>query len=114
MRDRSKICIIEENHNLITVEETLDYKGLYHILHGSLSPSRGIGPNEILLSNLVPRLMSKNNKGIEVKEIIIVSNLTSESKITARYIGRLLKPLGISVNEIEIEMTSVFEAGTIQ
>jgi len=113
-RDRSQICVIEENYNLINIEKSQNYKGLYHILHGSLSPSRGIGPNNLMLSNLFPRLMPNNNEGIEVKEIIIATNLTTESQATASYIARLLKPLAILVNKIEIETTDVVETETIQ
>ncbi len=113
-QDRSQICVIEENCNLINVEKSQNYKGLYHILHGSLSPSRGIGPNNLMLSNLFPRLMPNANEGIEVKEIIIAANLTTESEATASYIARLLKPLGIPINKIEVEMTDVIETETIQ
>lgn len=112
-RDRSKICIIEDNQNLINVEETLNYIGLYHILHGSLSPSRGVGPNGLMLKNLISRLMPENNQGIEVKEIIIIKNLTADSEATANYITRLIKPLGVTVNKIEIESAAVFESETI-
>ncbi len=67
-RDRSIICIVEEPYNLVAVEKTRSYKGLYHILHGCLSPIRGIGPDELMLANLLPRLMPNNNEGVEVKE----------------------------------------------
>jgi recombination protein RecR len=70
-RDRSIICIVEEPYNLVAVEKTRSFKGLYHILHGSLSPIRGIGPDELMLANLMPRLMPNNNKGVEIKEIIV-------------------------------------------
>ena len=113
-QDRSQICVIVENCNLINVEKSQNYKGLYHILHGSLSPSRGISPNNLMLSNLFPRLMPNANEGIEVKEIIIAANLTTESEATASYIARLLKPLGIPINKIEVEMTDVIETETIQ
>ena len=58
-RDRSIICIVEEPYNLVAVEKTRSFRGLYHILHGSLSPIRGIGPDELMLANLLPRLMPK-------------------------------------------------------
>ena len=113
-RDRSKICVVEEPYNLVAVEKTRSYKGLYHFLHGSLSPIRGIGPDELMLANLLPRLSPKNNEGVEVKEIIVATNPTTESNATANYIERLLKPLGITVNRIEIEMTDIIETETIQ
>lgn len=103
-RDRSMICIIEEPYNLVAVEKTRSYKGLYHILHGSLSPIRGIGPDELMLANLFPRLMPDKNEGIEVKEIIIATNPTTEGEATANYIARLLKPLGVKVTRIAMGM----------
>ena len=103
-RDRSQICIIEEPYNLVAIEKTRSYKGLYHILHGSLSPIRGIGPDELMLANLLPRLMPNNNEGVEVKEVIIATNPTTEGKATANYIARLLKPLGVRVTRIAMGM----------
>lgn len=103
-RDRSQICIVEEPYNLVAVEKTRSYKGLYHILHGSLSPIRGIGPDELMLNNLLPRLRPENNDGVEVKEIIVATNPTTEGEATANYIARLLKPLGVRVTRIAMGM----------
>jgi recombination protein RecR len=103
-RDRSMICVIEEPYNLVAVEKTRNYKGLYHILHGSLSPIRGVGPDELMMTNLIPRLMPDNNDGIEVKEIIVATNPTTEGEATANYIARLLKPLGVRVTRIAMGM----------
>lgn len=103
-RDRSQICIVEEPYNLVAIEKTRSYKGLYHILHGSLSPIRGIGPDELMLSNLLTRLRPENNDGIEVKEIIVATNPTTEGEATANYIARLLKPLGVRVTRIAMGM----------
>jgi recombination protein RecR len=103
-RDRSIICIVEEPFNLVSIEKTRGYKGLYHILHGCLSPIRGIGPDELMLKNLLPRLMPANNEGIEVKEIIVATNPTTEGEATANYISRLLKPLGVFVTRIAMGM----------
>lgn len=103
-RDRSQICIIEEPYNLVAIEKTRSYKGLYHILHGSLSPIRGVGPDELMLANLLPRLMPNNNEGVEVKEVIIATNPTTEGEATANYIARLLKPLGVRVTRIAMGM----------
>lgn len=113
-RDRSQICVIEENFSLSIIEKTGNYKGLYHILHGSLSPPRGIGPDKLKLKNLFTRLMPDNNQEVLVKEIFLATNPTIESATTANYIERLLKPLGFSVNKIKIEMEDVFETETIQ
>jgi len=103
-RDRSMICVVEEPYNLVAVEKTRSYKGLYHILHGSLSPIRGVGPDELMMVNLLPRLMPDNNDGVEVKEIIIATNPTTEGEATANYIARLLKPLGVRVTRIAMGM----------
>ena len=103
-RDRSIICIVEEPYNLVAVEKTRSYKGLYHILHGALSPIRGVGPDELMLANLLPRLMPENNQGIDVKEIIVATNPTTEGEATANYIARLLKPLGVRVTRIAMGM----------
>ena len=103
-RDRAQICIIEEPYNLVAIEKTRSYKGLYHILHGSLSPIRGVGPDELMLANLLPRLMPNNNEGVEVKEVIVATNPTTEGEATANYIARLLKPLGVRVTRIAMGM----------
>lgn len=103
-RDRSVICIVEEPYNLLAIEKTRSYKGLFHILHGSLSPIRGIGPDELMLANLMPRLMPENNEGVEVKEVIVATNPTTEGEATATYIARLLKPIGVKVTRIAMGM----------
>ncbi|MEZ5428893.1 MAG: recombination mediator RecR [Pyrinomonadaceae bacterium] len=103
-RDRSQICIVEEPYNLVAVEKTRSYKGLYHILHGSLSPIRGIGPDELMITNLFPRLTPDNNEGVEVKEVIIATNPTTEGEATANYLARLLKPLGVRTTRIAMGM----------
>jgi recombination protein RecR len=103
-RDRSQICVIEEPYNLVAIEKTRSYKGLYHILHGSLSPIRGVGPDELMLANLLPRLNPDNNDGVDVREVIIATNPTTEGEATANYIARLLKPLGIRVTRIAMGM----------
>jgi recombination protein RecR len=103
-RDRSIICVVEEPYNLVAVEKTRSYRGLYHILHGSLSPIRGVGPDELMLPNLLPRLLPDNNEGIEVQEVIIATNPTTEGEATANYIARLLKPLGVRTTRIAMGM----------
>ncbi|HKR01093.1 MAG TPA: recombination mediator RecR [Pyrinomonadaceae bacterium] len=103
-RDRSMICVVEEPYNLVAVEKTRSYKGLYHVLHGSLSPIRGLGPDDLHLANLLPRLKSENNDGVEVKEVILATNPNTEGEATANYISRLLKPLGVRVTRIAMGM----------
>ena len=103
-RDRGVICIVEEPYNLVAVEKTRSFKGLYHILHGSLSPIRGVGPDELMLPNLLTRLSPENNDGVEIREIIVATNPTTEGEATANYIARLLKPLGVRVTRIAMGM----------
>ena len=103
-RDRSQICIVEEPYNLVAVEKTRSYKGLYHILHGSLSPIRGVGPDELMLANLFPRLSADNNDGVEVTEVIVATNPTTEGESTANYVARLIKPMGVKVTRIAMGM----------
>ena len=103
-RDRSLICIVEEPYNLVSVEKTRSYRGLYHVLHGTLSPMRGLGPDELMLQNLLPRLRPENNDGVEIKEIIVATNPTTEGEATANYIARLLKPLDVLVTRIAMGM----------
>ena len=103
-RDHSVICVVEEPHSLVAVEKTRSFKGVYHVLHGSLSPIRHIGPSELQLANLLPRLKPENNDGVAVREVILATNPTTEGEATANYIARLLKPLGILVTRIAMGM----------
>ncbi len=103
-RDRSVICVIEEPYNLVAVEKTRSYKGLYHVLHGTLSPIRGIGPSNLRLDNLLTRMRPENNEGVEIQEVILATNPNTEGEATANYISRLLKPLGLRVTRIAMGM----------
>jgi recombination protein RecR len=94
-RDHSTILVIEEPYNLVTVERTREYRGVYHVLHGALSPIRGIGPDELKIRSLLERLRSD-----DVKEIILATNPNTEGEATANYIGKLLRPLGMRVTRI--------------
>jgi recombination protein RecR len=94
-RDRSVICVIEEPHNILPIETTRQFEGLYHVLHGSISPLRGIGPEQLKIKNLLLRLEPG-----EVKEIILATNPTVEGEATAAYLSRLLKPIGVKVTRI--------------
>jgi len=94
-RDKRIILIVEEPYNLVTIEKTREYRGLYHVLHGALSPIRGIGPDELKIKNLLERL-----RGSEVEELILATNPNTEGEATANYIARLLKPLGIRTTRI--------------
>ncbi|MDX6384654.1 MAG: recombination protein RecR [Blastocatellia bacterium] len=103
-RDRSMLCIIEQPYDLVAVEKTRSYKGLYHVLHGSLSPIRGMRPSDLRLDNLLPRLKPENNEGVEVREVILATNPNTEGEATANYISRLLKPLGLKVTRLAMGM----------
>jgi recombination protein RecR len=103
-RDRSVICIVEEPYNLVAIEKTRSYHGLYHVLHGSLSPIRNIHPEDLRLQNLLPRLRPENNDGVEVREVILATNPNTEGEATASYISRLLKPLGVRTTRIAMGM----------
>ena len=94
-RDRRVLLIVEEPFNLVTVEKTREYRGLYHVLHGALSPIRGIGPDQLKIKNLFERLRTE-----EVEEIILATNPNTEGEATANYLTKLLKPLGMRVTRI--------------
>lgn len=94
-RDQSVLCVVEEPHNIIAIETTRQYPGLYHVLHGSISPLRGIGPEQLKIHSLLRRLESG-----ETKEIILATNPTVEGEATAAYLSKLLKPLGVKVTRI--------------
>jgi recombination protein RecR len=111
LRDPSKICVVE-NTDIIPFVEEKNYRGLYHVIHGSLSPLHRISPNDLKIANLFPRL-ANSNQG-KVKEIIIVANETTESRTTANYILRLLKPLGILISEIKFGIVNQVEIEVVQ
>ena len=94
-RDPRVVCVVEEPHNIIGIETTRQFEGRYHVLHGALSPLRGIGPEALKLKNLVERI----GEG-EIQEVIVATNPTTEGEATAVYLARLLKPLGVKVTRI--------------
>jgi recombination protein RecR len=94
-RDHSQICIVEEPHSILPVETTRSFNGVYHVLHGAISPLRGIGPEQLKIKGLLDRIAKE-----EVQEIILANNPTVEGEATAVYLSRLLKPLGIKVTRI--------------
>jgi recombination protein RecR len=94
-RDRTTICVVESSKDVIAIERTREYNGLYHVLHGSISPMNAIGPDEISIKELLNRLSDDT-----VEEIIMATNPTVEGEATAMYISRLIKPLGIKVSRL--------------
>lgn len=95
-RDHSLICVVENPRDVAAMERIHEYKGLYHVLHGALSPMRGIGPNDIKLKELLARL----SRETEVTEVILANNPTVEGEATAMYISRLIRPAGIKITRI--------------
>ena len=94
-RDSSIICVVEDPKDVVAMEKTREYKGLYHVLNGAISPMEGIGPEEIRIKELLQRVSDN-----EVSEIILATNPNIEGEATAMYISRLLKPAGIKVTRI--------------
>jgi recombination protein RecR len=94
-RDRAQICVVEEVHNILPIETTRSFAGLYHVLHGSISPLRGIGPEQLRIKGLLKRIAEGG-----VQEIILATNPTVEGEATAVYLSRLLKPLGVKATRI--------------
>jgi recombination protein RecR len=94
-RDPAIVCVVEEPHSIVGIETTRQFEGRYHVLHGALSPLRGIGPDALKIRGLVERI----GQG-EIKETIIATNPTVEGEATAVYLARLLKPLGVKVTRI--------------
>jgi recombination protein RecR len=96
-RNRKTICVVEEAHNIVAIEKTRQFGGLYHVLGGALSPLQGVGPEQLNIKSLIERL-----KGGQVEEIIIATNPTAEGEATAVYVSKLIKPLGIRVTRIGV------------
>ncbi|MEO8596551.1 MAG: recombination mediator RecR [Candidatus Solibacter sp.] len=94
-RDPKVVCVVEEPHNIVGIETTRGFEGRYHVLHGALSPLRGLGPDSLKIKGLVERI----GQG-EIEEVIVATNPTVEGEATAVYLARLLKPLGVRVSRI--------------
>lgn len=93
-RDKSTICVVEEPKDVIALEKVKEYNGLYHVLHGTISPMKGRGPDDIRLKELIRRMDGS------VKEVIVATNPNVEGEATAMYISKILKPLGVKVTRI--------------
>ncbi len=96
-RSPKTICVVEDANNIMAIEKTRQYSGLYHVLGGSLSPLQGIGPDQIKIKSLIDRL-----KAGSVEEIIMATNPNAEGEATAVYLSKLLKPLGVRVSRIGV------------
>ena len=94
-RDHSVICVVEDPRDVTAFERTHEFKGVYHVLHGVISPMNGVGPDNIKIRELISRLSDDT-----VQEVIMATNPTAEGEATAMYIARLLKPMGIKVSRL--------------
>ncbi len=94
-RDQSQICVVEDVRDIVAMERTHEFKGVYHVLHGSISPMNGVGPDDIKIKELLARLMDG-----QVKEVILATNPRVEGEATAMYLSKLIKPLGIKATRI--------------
>ena len=113
-RDQTKICVVEDVKDVVAIEKINEYKGLYHVLHGSISPMDGIGPDDIKIKELLARLMDGT-----VKEVILATNPKVEGEATAMYISKLVKPMGVKATRLahgipiggDLEYTDEFTLG---
>lgn len=94
-RDEKTVCVVEDPKDVAALEKTQEYTGLYHVLHGVISPLNGVGPDQLTIKELVSRVNEDN-----VEEVIMATNATAEGETTAVYISRLLKPLGVKVTRL--------------
>ncbi len=95
-RDRSIICVVEEPLDVLAIERTREYRGLYHVLHGAISPVEGIGPEDLRVSELLTRIQRDSG----IKEIVLATNPNLEGEATAMYLERLIKPLGAKMTRL--------------
>jgi len=94
-RDRSKVCVVEQPQDILAIEHTKAYNGLYHVLHGAISPTEGVGTDDIRIKELMERL-----QGGLVKEVVLATNPNLEGEQTAMYLSKLISPLGIRVTRL--------------
>ena len=94
-RDQKVLCVVEEPHNIVGIETTRQFNGLYHVLHGALSPLRGIGPEQLKIKNLIERIGAG-----QIEDVILATNPTAEGEATALYLSRLLAPSGVNVTRL--------------
>ena len=94
-RDHSLLCVVEDPRDIPAIERTREFSGVYHVLHGTISPMNGVGPDQLTIKSLVERV----SKG-EIKEVIMATNPTLEGDTTAMYIGKLLKPFEVKVTRL--------------
>ncbi|MFN2291834.1 MAG: recombination mediator RecR [Anaerolineae bacterium] len=94
-RERGVVCVVEEPLDVLAIERTGEYRGLYHVLHGAISPVEGIGPDELRINELMARLRAES-----IQEILLATNPNLEGEATAMYLARLIQPMGIRVTRL--------------
>lgn len=94
-RDHTTVCVVSDYQAVIALEKVKEYKGVYHVLHGTISPMKGIGPDKLKIKELLARI---NNE--DIKEVIVATNTTVEGEATAMYLSKIIKPLGVKVTRI--------------
>jgi recombination protein RecR len=99
-RDVASICVVEEASDIMAIERTGEYAGLYHVLGGRLSPLDGIGPDELNVATLLQRVRAAAGNGTSVREVIVATNPSVEGEATALYLQRVLQPLGVRVTRL--------------
>ena len=99
-RDATVICVVQEPPDIIAIERTREFRGLYHVLQGAISPIEGIGPEDLRVSELLERLKEGASSGATVAEVIVATNPNIEGEATAMYLARLLQPLGIRITRL--------------
>lgn len=95
VRDKSLICVVKEPKDVAAIEKLHEFKGVYHVLHGTIDPMSGVGPNDIRIRELLARLQEE-----EVKEVIVATNPDVSGDATAMYLAKLIKPLGVTVSRL--------------
>lgn len=99
-RDASIVCVVQEAPDIVAIERTREYRGLYHVLGGAISPIEGIGPEDLRITELLDRLRSSPDGAVAVSEVIVATNPNIEGDATAMYLARLLGPLGIKITRL--------------
>jgi recombination protein RecR len=99
-RDRSIVCVVEEPLDVIAIDRTGQYRGLYHVLHGAITPVEGIGPDELRINELMARLKEAQQTAEPVKEVLLATNPNLEGEATGMYLAQLIQPLGVRVTRL--------------
>ena len=99
-RDSSLVCVVQEPPDIVAIERTREFDGLYHVLQGTISPIEGIGPDDLRVNDLLGRLQQPPEDHSAIKEVIVATNPNTEGEATAMYLARLLGPLGVTVSRL--------------